>query len=70
MKGKPMKLITLRMKSMIAITALTSLGTAEVQAHATVMPRQVVQDSYQRLAIGITHGCEGSATTTVIVNLD
>lgn len=54
---------------MIAITALTSLGTAEVQAHATVMPRQVVQDSYQRLAIGITHGCEGSATTTVIVNL-
>lgn len=54
---------------MIAIAALISLSAADALAHATVMPKQAVQDSYQRLAIGITHGCEGSATTTVIVNL-
>lgn len=38
-------------------------------AHTTVSPKQAPQDSYQRLALGVTHGCEGSPTVEVIINV-
>lgn len=41
----------------------------QVLAHATVSPKSTTQGSYQRLAFGITHGCEGAATIEVIVQL-
>ncbi|MEY3695693.1 MAG: hypothetical protein RL083_1518 [Pseudomonadota bacterium] len=41
----------------------------QVLAHATVSPKFTTQGSYQRLAFGITHGCEGSATIEVIIQL-
>ncbi len=59
-----MKLFT----SLALFTLAVSLPFS-VLAHATVQPKQAVQGSYQRLAIGITHGCEGSATTQVIVTI-
>jgi uncharacterized protein YcnI len=42
---------------------------AGAYAHATLQPKQAPQGSYQRLAIAATHGCEGSATTQVIVTI-
>ena len=41
----------------------------QVLAHATVSPKFTTQGSYQRLAFGITHGCDGSATIEVVVQL-
>jgi uncharacterized protein YcnI len=37
--------------------------------HATLSPKQATQDSYQRLSFGISHGCEGSPTVDVVVEL-
>ncbi len=37
--------------------------------HATLSPKQATQDSYQRLSFGISHGCEGSSTVDVVVEL-
>lgn len=54
--------------SAICLAVMLSIGSVTVHAHATLMPRQAAQDSYQRLTFGITHGCEGAATHTVIVN--
>lgn len=54
--------------SLVIFTLAASLPCSAF-AHATVQPKQAVQGSYQRLAIGITHGCEGSATTQVIVTV-
>ena len=43
--------------------------SGNVWGHATVSPKQATQDSYQRLSFGITHGCEGSSTVEVIVEV-
>ena len=37
--------------------------------HATLSPKQSTQDSYQRLSFGVSHGCEGSPTLEVVVEL-
>ena len=39
------------------------------QAHAVVEPEHAPADSYQKLTFRITHGCEGSATNTVIIRI-
>lgn len=45
------------------------LNSNTVHAHVTVEPAQVVADSYQKLAFKVTHGCEGSATHTVVIHV-
>ena len=38
-------------------------------AHAVVEPQEVPANSYQKLTFRVTHGCEGSPTTAVIVRV-
>lgn len=45
------------------------LCSTEASSHTTVTPRQVAGDSYQRLSFNVTHGCEGSPTTEVVLQL-
>ena len=49
------------------ITAL--LCAMHAYAHTTISPKQATADSYQRLSFNVTHGCEGSPTTEVILQL-
>ena len=56
------------LKSFVLLSLTACLPCAAF-AHATVQPKQAEQNSYQRLAIGVTHGCEGSATTQVIITI-
>ena len=48
---------------------LVILINGSAYAHATVFPKQAVQGSYQKLSFGISHGCEGSTTVEVIIDL-
>ena len=59
-----------RSKSLF-ILALASclLLLQQAWGHATVSPKQSTQDSYQRLSFGVSHGCEGSPTLEVVVEL-
>ncbi len=53
-------------KFLILATAL--LATA-AQAHVSVAPASAPAGGYVRLAFGITHGCQGSATTEIVLRL-
>jgi len=53
----------------VACLVVSVLLPEHVLAHATVLPKVATQGSYQRLAFGVTHGCEGSATVEVIIQL-
>lgn len=46
---------------------LTSIHSAH--AHVTAEPQDVLAESYQKLTFKVTHGCEGSATKTVIISI-
>lgn len=46
---------------------LASMNIAS--AHVTAEPQDVLADSYQKLSFKVTHGCEGSATKAVIINI-
>lgn len=48
---------------------LAFLFTTAAHAHAVVTPREAPADSYARLAISITHGCDGSPTKVVRVRI-
>ncbi len=56
-------------KSLLACTFATLLCSAQVSAHTTVSPKQASPNSYQRLSFNVTHGCEGSPTTELILQL-
>ena len=58
--------LTLAGGMLAAVLVLTHQG---VQAHAVVEPQDVTADSYQKLTFRVTHGCDGSPTTAVIVRL-
>ncbi len=65
-----MKQKTRSMTSVLALMlSMVSMVSMEAGAHATVTPKQATQESYQRLAFGITHGCEGSATIEVVIDV-
>jgi uncharacterized protein YcnI len=68
MVNKTFMMQSISFKFALLLSLLASLPSL-VFAHATVQPRQAAQGSYQRLAIAATHGCEGSATTQVIVTI-
>lgn len=63
------------MKATLATTcnliALVSLlaGTSIAQAHVVAEPQDVQADTYQKLSFRITHGCEGSPTKAVTINI-
>ncbi len=55
------------MKKLFVILLL--LGSPAVHAHAVLMPDEAMAGSYQRLAIKIGHGCKGSPTNSVTVEI-
>lgn len=55
--------------TLIACVAIALTASLQAQAHTTISPRQAASDSYQRLSFNVTHGCDGSATTEVILQL-
>lgn len=55
------------MKAFFALAAYCAAATAS--AHVTVAPPSATAGSYVRLAFGITHGCQGAATTEVVLRL-
>ncbi|MBU0723893.1 MAG: YcnI family protein [Alphaproteobacteria bacterium] len=50
-----------------ALLAAMGAGIPAASAHAVVEPRQAPADSYQKVTIRITHGCNGAATNRIIV---
>lgn len=56
-------------KLLITISISTCLCSVQTHAHTTISPKQAASDSYQRLSFNVTHGCEGSPTTEVILQL-
>ncbi len=59
----------LHAKLLISMATAACLYAELAVAHTTVSPKQVSSDSYQRLSFNVTHGCEGSPTTEVILYL-
>jgi uncharacterized protein YcnI len=60
------------MKSVLAgsvLAAVLGLTHMSAQAHAVIDPKDVTVDSYQKLTFRVTHGCDGSPTTAVIVRV-
>ncbi len=55
--------------SLLPLAAVALLCTSAALAHTTVTPKQAAADGYQRLSFNVTHGCEGSPTTEVILQL-
>jgi uncharacterized protein YcnI len=53
----------------IATLSLTSLMTLTAQAHVTIQERTAVQGTYHRAAFKVGHGCEGSPTVKVVIDL-
>lgn len=53
----------------VLLTAHLTIGPDIANAHVTIEPPQVQADSYQKLSFKVTHGCAGSPTHTVIINL-
>jgi uncharacterized protein YcnI len=51
------------------LPAYLAIGLNIAHAHVTIEPPQVKADSYQKLSFKVTHGCAGSPTHTVIINL-
>lgn len=55
--------------SWLAATVWLAFVPAHAQAHVTLQERTAVQGSYYRAAFKVGHGCEGSATTQIVVHL-
>lgn len=51
----------------LAALAALALAAPPAQAHATLDVREIAQNSWQRVAVRIPHGCEGEATLRVRV---
>ena len=49
--------------ALVAVTAVPAF------AHATLEPNQAVTDSYFRVDLGVPHGCDGSATVKIRVQI-
>lgn len=52
-----------------AAVLLVTFGSAPVFAHVSINPREAPADSYARFAFRIGHGCEGSPTTEVAIQI-
>ncbi|HVL99237.1 MAG TPA: YcnI family protein [Egibacteraceae bacterium] len=52
-----------------AVALLVALGSSPVLAHVTINPQEAAADSYARFAFRVGHGCEGSPTTEVAVQI-
>jgi len=59
---------TANMKNTILIVALT-LATIASQAHVTLDPKTATSGGYAKLTFRVPHGCEGSATRKITVQL-
>lgn len=60
----------LRLAAGTAGAALLTLGLATgASAHVTVTPGEATADSYAVLTFGVPHGCDGSATTEVAIQI-
>lgn len=61
----------MKKKLLLPLLASASLlaFSASVSAHATFDKRKAKEGSYQRLALGVPHGCEGSPTVSVNVKI-
>lgn len=55
------------MKGLLIVALFYYPGTAF--SHAVLMPEQVRPGSYERFAIKIGHGCEGSPTTQIVLEV-
>jgi uncharacterized protein YcnI len=55
------------MKAILVLAASCAAATAS--AHVSVAPAQAPAGAYVRLAFGVTHGCQGSATTELVLRL-
>ncbi len=56
-------------KLLMNFIAAAFLCSTQAQAHTTISPKQASADSYQRLSFNVTHGCEGSPTNEVVLQL-
>jgi periplasmic copper chaperone A len=52
-----------------AVTLLMGIGMGQALAHVALLERTVVQGAYFRAAFKVGHGCEGSPTTQIVVEL-
>jgi uncharacterized protein YcnI len=55
------------MKSLLRSMLL--MLAAPAMAHVTVTPRQLPEGAYARLSFAVSHGCDGSATTRLVLRL-
>ena len=57
------------MQRLAATLLISTLAATAANAHAVITPREAQADSYARLALSITHGCDGSPTKVVRVRI-
>jgi periplasmic copper chaperone A len=57
------------MKIQSLLPALTLLGTAAAQAHVTLEEPQALAGAGYKAVLRVGHGCEGTATHTVVVRV-
>lgn len=61
---------TLRAAGAAALTTgLVLIGTSAASAHVTVIPDTTAAGAYALLTFGVPHGCDGSATTRVSIQV-
>lgn len=57
------------MKTTLAALALAVLAAPVAQAHATLDLKEIAQNSWQRVAVRVPHGCDGEPRLRVRVSI-
>ncbi|MFN3822333.1 MAG: YcnI family protein [Pseudorhodobacter sp.] len=57
------------MKTTLTALALLALTAPLASAHATLDVKEIAQNSYQRVALRVPHGCDGEATLRVRLSI-
>jgi uncharacterized protein YcnI len=52
-----------------AVVGLTALAIGPALAHVTISPNQANANSYTVATVSVPHGCDGSATTQIIISI-
>lgn len=59
----------MKTRQLLALSALTLLGAARAQAHVTLEEPQALAGAGYKALLRVGHGCEGTATHTLVVRI-
>jgi uncharacterized protein YcnI len=59
----------MRLRNQLMVIGALIIGTPSAYAHTVIEPKTVEADTYQKLTFRVTHGCDGSPTKEVLIEI-